>query len=300
MDADVSSAFPTMLPFSEEREQQQPERLPDWQEAVAGRLFRALAPRLRGRRPRVPRRLAPFYRCSVPRPLGGELRATWFPAGGGVPARGAVLLAPPWHEWGQAFLHYYGRIEALRAAGYHALTFDPAGLGESGAPVGLADRDLEAAILELRRRAPGMPLHFWGVSFGGYWAHPALTRTDAICGAVFEDVAVHLIDWSKRMIPAGWPCYLFFQKVLRSAYRYLDLRRHAPHLRVGAAAYIGGGRDRGVPGTDTRELARLAGGRALVIPEADHLEALRKARDRVSSFVLETFKSVSTASGASA
>ena len=277
-------------PAPQKTGQQPPARLPRWQEAVAGRLFRALEPRLRGRQPRIPRRLTPYTRYAIARPRGGELSATWFPAVGGAAPRGAVLLAPPWHEWGQTFLHYYGRIEALRAAGYHALTFDPAGLGDSGTPVGLADRDLEVAIAELRQRAPGLPLHFWGVSFGGYWAHPALCRTTGILGAVFEDVATNLIDWSRRIEPNAWPCYFFFRYALPRAYRYLDLRRHAAHLKVAAASYIGGAQDPGVSAEETRRLARLAAGESLVIPGAGHLEALRKSRDRVTAFALETFE----------
>jgi pimeloyl-ACP methyl ester carboxylesterase len=288
--------FPA-LATGEPRGDSPPERLPRWQEAVAGRLFRALAPRIRGRRPRTPRRLAPYSRYAIRRPEGGTLSATWFPAGGGGRPRGAVLLAPPWHEWGQSFLHYYGRLEALRAAGYHTLTFDPAGLGDSDPPSGLSDRDLETALHELRRRAPGLPLHFWGVSFGGYWAHPALCRTAGFRGAVFEDVAAHFIDWSRRMFPLGWPCYLFFQYALARAYRYLDLRRYAPHLQVAAAGYVGGDRDRGVPAADIRELARLAAGRSLVVPGADHLEAIRKSRDRVIAFALQTFEHAAAISG---
>lgn len=268
-----------------------PPRPSAWQEPVASALFRALAPRLGGRQPRTPRRLAPFEPFTFPRADGVELAATWYPAPGS--ARGAVLLAPPWHEWGQAYFHYFGRLEGLRDAGYHALTFEPAGVGRSGRPRGLSDRDFEAAFGELRRRAPDLPLHFWGVSFGGYWAHPVLARASghgvSVHGAFFEDVSPHFIEWSKRQVPFGYPCYLLFQHLLPWAYRYFDLRRHAPHLRVASAAYVSGELDRGVRPAETRELARLAGGEHLVVPGADHLETFQKAREDVLALALRTF-----------
>ena len=91
------------------------------------------------------------------------------------------------------------------------------------------------------------------------------------------------------MAPWGRPCYAFFRHVLRGAYRFMDLRRHAPHLRVRAAAYISGGGDRGVPPAETRELARLAGAVHHIVPEADHLESIKTANEEVIAIALETF-----------
>ena len=76
------------------------------------------------------------------------------------------------------------------------------------------DRDLEDAFSAFAGRAGGLPLHFWGVSNGGYWGHALLSRVE-VAGAMFEDVPRHLIEWSGRMAPWGRPCYAFFRHGLR-------------------------------------------------------------------------------------
>jgi len=200
-----------------------------------------------------------------------------------------VLLAHPWVPRGQAYFHRGGRIEALRAAGYHSLTFDFGGVGVSSRAPGFFDGDLEAAIRALAVRAPGLPLHLWGVSSGGYWSHPVLSRIDAVRGAFFEDVATHLLVWARRMAPWGLPGYLVFQTVYRRTFRYIDLRAHAPRLRVAATAYVSGELDRGARPDETRELARLAGGEVLIVPGADHLQSIKAAGDAVIELALATF-----------
>ncbi len=272
-----------------------PPRPPVWQEHIANRLFLALSPRLRHRRQGSPSRLSSFEHFEIERSRGhGTLAATWYAASG--TARGAVLLAHPWVQWGEGYFHRRGRVEALQAAGYHALTFDLGGVGASG-PVSGAfyDLDLEDAMAALAVRAGGLPLHFWGVSCGGYWGHPLLSRVP-VAGAMFEDVSPHLIEWSSRMAPWGLPCYLFFRHCLRAGYRFMDLRRHAPHLRVRAATYVSGENDRGVLPSETAELAGLAGARCLaaaryrLIPQAGHLESIKLAGEEVIGLALETFR----------
>lgn len=260
------------------------------EERLSMRLFLALSPRLeRGpRQPEPPEDLRPFEEVAVPRETESALAATWYPARGAV--RGAVLLLHPWLAWGRTYFHRRGRIEALRAAGYHALTLDLGGFGESPRAPGFFDRDVEAGLRFLRGRAPGLPHHVWGVSAGGYWSHFVLSRTNGVAGAVFEDVSPHLFEWSWRMAPLGRPAYLFFRNAFRSSYRYLDARRHAPALTPAAVAYVSGECDRGVRPEDTETLAGLAGARCLIVPGAEHLAAIKVANEEILALALETFE----------
>ena len=271
-----------------------PRRPSSRQERVSFWLFRHLAPRLpRIEQPEPPAGLAPFETVEIERPgRAGRLRGTWFERNGGAPACGAVLLLPPWIEWGRAYFHRRGRLEALRDAGYHVLTVDFPGLGGSGPPDGFFDRDVEDALRYLAARAPDLPRHLWGVSSGGYWAHMALSRADAgwgVRGAVFEDVSPHLLEWAGRAMPIAKPFHLLFRTLFPRSFRYFDLRRHAGHLQVTEVAYLSGERDPGIRPGETRELARLAGAEARIVPGAGHLEAIKLATDEVVSLALETF-----------
>lgn len=267
------------------------------EEKMASRLFLALAPRVPlASQPEVPRALGPAEDVAIPRRRGrGTLSATWYPAPGAP--RGGVLLVPPWVMWGRAYFHRRGRIKALRQAGYHALAVDLPGFGGSGPAAGLLDRDVEDALIFLQQRLDGLPLHLWGVSAGGYWAHPVLSRSAAVAGAFFEDVSPHLLEWSWRMAPLGRPGYLVFRHCLPRAYRYLDMRSHAAARGSAAPAYVSGARDPGVRPEDTRALARAAGAPCRVVPEAGHLEAIKRAGPQVVELALETFRRAEEARG---
>ena len=264
-------------------------RPPRWQEKLGSRLVHALAPRIRQGGPTQPsEHFAPFEHFEIPRRNRlGHLAAIWYPATG--EPRGAVLLAHPWIQVAQGYFLRQGRLEALRSRGFHAMTFDLGGLGASPPPAGFYDQDLTAALGALRQRAGDLPRYFWGVSAGGYWAHLVL-RDSGIRKAMFEDVSPHLLEWSWRMVPRSRPAYLVFRYGLRQAYNYLDARKHAPHLGVAGAAYVGGEKDRGVPPQETRRLAELADGKCRIVPKAGHLASIKLDRKAVLDLALETFQ----------
>jgi len=259
------------------------------EERLSMGLFLFLSPPLaRTRQPDPREDLAPFEALTVPRrSRPGALAATWFPA---ERPRGAVLLLPPWLVWGKAYFHMRGRIQALRAAGYHVLILDFPGFGQSGPVQGFFDRDVEDGLEFLRQRSGDLPLHVWGVSAGGTWAHLALSRVRGVAGAMFEDVSPHLLEWSWRMFPGWRPGFLFFRACFRSSYRFLDARRHAGAMRVAAVTYVSGERDRGVRPQDTGALAAAAGGRCRIVPGAGHLGAIKLAGEEIVSLALDTFR----------
>src|SRR5689334_13552766 len=111
-----------------------------FEERAALALFMAFSPRLGRTRVTVPPdSLKPFDIFEIQRSDKGPLPATFFASADA--ARGAVLFVHPWVPWGQAYFHRNGRIEAVRAAGYHAMTFDLSGFGNTAQPRRFFDLD---------------------------------------------------------------------------------------------------------------------------------------------------------------
>jgi pimeloyl-ACP methyl ester carboxylesterase len=258
-------------------------------ERSAYRLFRWFAPRL----PPVeasppPPALAPFEELAIERRgRSGRLAATVFPAS--AEPRGTVLFLHPWMEWGASYFYRRNRLPAARAAGYEAWTFDLSGFRGSSPADGFFDRDVDAALDAIEQRASGRPVFVWGVSSGGYWAHVALSRRDGVAAAFFEDVSAHLLEWSWRVMPLWRPSFATFRLLFPEFYRWLDIRRHAPHLRLRAAAYASGELDSGVRPEDTRTLAAAAGAEHRIVAGAGHLEGIKRDPEAIISLALETF-----------
>lgn len=269
------------------------DRPPRWEERIADALLSLGAPRVQPV-PALPpdKALHPYdARLAPRRHAEGVLDTTWYPPTGDPrDMRGAVLLCPPWVDWGQAYFHRRGRIEALREAGYGALTFDLGGFGRTTPTRGFRDRDVHDALDELARRAPDVPHHLWGVSSGGHWSHAALAVRSGVAGAVFEDVTPHLFEWRVHMGLPGRHATDATRRILPRADRFMDARNHAPHLRVRATAYVAGGNDPGIPVSDAHALARSTNGRVLVIEEAGHLQAIKLETRRVIDLALSTFE----------
>ena len=278
-----------------------PERPRGLYESLSWRWFHTFAPRLaKIETPDPPAKLAPWETVAIARRgRRGTLAGTWYPRGGaneGAAARGAVLLLPPFLEWGRSYFHRRRRVESLRRAGYHVLAADFPGFGGSGPPQGFFDRDVADAVADLARRVPDLPLFVWGVSAGGYWSHPALSD-GAVAGAArarvraafFEDVSPHLLEWAARLAPSGRPLYRLFRLLFPAAHRYLDLRHHAPALAL-PVVYVSGADDPGVRPEETRALAASAGGEAEIVPGAGHLEAIKRATQKVIDRALATFE----------
>jgi hypothetical protein len=107
---------------------------------------------------------------------------------------------------------------------------------------------------------------------------------------MFEDVSPHLLEWSWRTFPAWRPGFLFFRTCFRTAYRFLDARRHAGAMDLAAVTYVSGGQDLGVRPRDTGALAAAAGGRCRIVPGAGHLGAIKVAGEEILALALDTFR----------
>ncbi len=263
-------------------------------EMLGSRLLQALAPKTAQHPPiQPPDALAPWTSLSLAT-KDSRLNATWFPASGlnpdGTESRGTVVLAHPWVPGGQGYFFRRSRLRALRQAGFNALTFDFPGFGDSERwKFGFLDRDLTAVLDVVDNLTPRLAKYFWGVSAGGYWGHLALSSRSDVSGAVFEETPIHLIDWSDRVAPERRLCHSFYRQALGSAYRFLDLRGHAASLNIPSVSYVSGLNDPGILPQETKELARLAGGRARVVANAGHLDVIKRDGNAWIPMALDTF-----------
>jgi ABC-2 type transport system ATP-binding protein len=160
---------------------------------------------------------------------GTELRVHWFPhpdasADDPVPT---VLMGPGWSLAGDTSLEggaLFGAlsIPALRDAGYHVLTWDPRGFGESGGKASVNDPELEgrdlqvlldwvAAQPEAQTDDDGDPrVGMVGFSYGG-GIQLVTAAIDCRVDAIVPGIAWHSLETSlfkSRTVKAGWASVL--------------------------------------------------------------------------------------------
>lgn len=198
----------------------------------------------------------------IVREAGGILAARHHPR----PApRGVVLFAhAPAHD---------PRIAFANALGLAAMSFEHGGHGESDEPAGFYHHEWRDALRWARRRHPGVPIHVWGVSTAGYFAHHALARDEeGVATAVFEDVPTEP--------PFGSAASARAFLLTPGARRWLAAHAHAPRMAAEHVLYVSGGRDAQAR-ESTARLAEAAGpfARHHIVADAGHGEAWAKGGD---------------------
>jgi len=227
---------------------------------------------------------------AIPRRGGGLLAALQFPATT-AQARGVVVFGHPGVKAAKGYFHRNDRVPFVTQLGYHAVTFDHSGFGESDEADGLPHRDWRDVLAWTRSRWPDLALQVWGVSMGGYFLHHILAddATPRVGGAVFEHVTPNLLRYGddpaleQRALAAdvGTPAVAWFAA-----------ETHAPRLRAHEITYVSGGNDRGIPLAQAQRLARAAGPFAVhrVVDEARHLEGWKlggnPVRHRIAATLL--------------
>lgn len=224
----------------------------------------------------------------VVRREGGVLAALHFPA---PSPRGVVVFGHPGIPPAKGYFHRSDRIPFVRALGLAAATFDHGGFGESDAAAGLFHREWADMLAWARRRYPGLPVHVWGVSLGGYFAHHALADdAEGVATAIFEQVTPDLLRYgASAALKAGGALAAL---LMPDARRWEAALTHAPRLAAEHVLYVGGDADAAVPPSDVASLAEAAGpfARQHVVPGAAHLEAWKKGgaalREAVEALLL--------------
>lgn len=221
----------------------------------------------------------------IPRKTGGLLAGLMFPH---EAPRGVVLLGHPGIPPGKGYFHRNERIPFARSLGLTVATFDHGGFGESDGPTGLYHNEWEDVLGWARRRFPDMPLHVWGVSLGGYFAHHALARDPGVAGAVFEEVTPDLTRYGNYV--SGRLGRVAARVVMPTFLQWFPATAHAPFLHAERVLYVHGGKDHGISRADADALVKAAGPLAqrVLVPDAGHLESWKTGGDTVRDAVRKT------------
>lgn len=231
-----------------------------------------------------------YERFEVRNPDGGLLHGLLRETAAAVP-RGVLILAHPMGFAAKGFFLKYGHLELFREAGYHCVTFDFNGFGESESTSFEFPDDLLAVARWTRQRYPGLPLAVVGASFGAMRAIEAGAAPDCPFQVIVaEAVAPSLAEFWRR-----YPLPYFVLRTI-SLLHPRGERRLRPEARIlefpagHRVLLIHSQTDPLTPPAHGDTLAAMAPKHVhlerLVVEKAEHTHVLRDAREAYVGAVL--------------
>lgn len=230
-----------------------------------------------------------YERFETRNPHGGRLQGLLRLAEG--PARGVLLLAHPMGFAAKGFFVKYGHVELFRGAGYHCVSFDFNGFGESESTSFEYPLDLLAVAHWARARFPALPLAAVGASFGAMRAIEAAADPGCPFDVVVAEAAAASLPEFWRRYPVPYAVLRAMQVVHPRGERRLrpeaQIRQYAPGRRL---LLIHSRTDELTPPTQGDKLQAAAPDHVrverLVVDRAEHTHVYRDAPAEYSRTVL--------------
>ncbi len=150
---------------------------------------------------------------------GAEIQLLWHQQQN---ARGTIVLGHPMGKAAKGLFLKNGHAQQLIAKGFNVMVYDFNGFGESQMGSFNFYHDAEAAGLKAQALSPGMKLGYHGMSLGGMWICPVLSKeTNPFSYVILESAATTL--------PEFWKHYPLAHKILRFSFFFIP--RQAEYLK---------------------------------------------------------------------
>ncbi|MCE7996591.1 MAG: prolyl oligopeptidase family serine peptidase [Roseivirga sp.] len=150
---------------------------------------------------------------------GAELQLLWYQQQN---ARGAIVLGHPMGKAAKGVFLKNGHASRLIEKGFNVMLYDFNGFGESQMGSFNFYHDAEAAGLKAKELSPGLSLGYHGISLGGMWICPVLSKeTNPFKYVILESAATTL--------PEFWRHYPLAHKILRLSFFFMP--KQAEYLK---------------------------------------------------------------------
>lgn len=150
---------------------------------------------------------------------GAEIQLLWYQQEN---ARGTIVLGHPMGKAAKGVFLKNSHTQRLIEKGFNVMLYDFNGFGESQMGNFNFYDDAEAVAIKAKALSPGLRLGYHGISLGGMWICPVLSRKTS----PFEFV---ILESAATTLPEFWKHYPLANKVLR--FSFLFIPKHAEYLK---------------------------------------------------------------------
>lgn len=150
---------------------------------------------------------------------GAEIQLLWYPQKN---ARGTIVLGHPMGKAAKGLFLKNGHAKRLIEKGFNIMVYDFNGFGQSQMGSFNFYHDAEAAGLKAKKLSPGLSLGYHGISLGGMWICPVLSKETN----PFEYV---ILESAATTLPEFWRHYPLAHKILRFAFFFMP--KQAEYLK---------------------------------------------------------------------
>lgn len=164
----------------------------------------------------------------IPSKTGAVLQLLWRQTDN---ARGTVILGHPMGKAAKGVFLKNGHAQRLIDKGFNVMLFDFNGFGESGMGSFYYFEDVEAVVEKTKSLAPDLPLGYHGISLGGMWVSPYLSREhNLIDYAIIESASTSLPEFWKHY-PLAYKVLMFSFALMPKKAEYLKPINHMSELK---------------------------------------------------------------------
>ena len=178
--------------------------------------------------PLSPEAYASWQRFDLKSKSGATIRTIWHPAEN---ARGTIVLGHPMGKAAKGMFLKNGHAQRLIDLNFNVMLLDINGFGESSMGSFNFYHDIEAAALKARELSGDLLMGYHGLSLGGMWVCPVLSKE-------LNPFSYVILESAATTLPEFWRHYPTAYKLLKLSFafipkhaEYLKPIKHVPHFK---------------------------------------------------------------------